>query len=313
MRVPLFSFVTAVALASAQAAVPEGWTADFAKAKAEAASSKKDLLLDFTGSDWCSWCIRLRKEVFDLPAFKEAAPKDFVLVELDFPQDKERISPETSKQNEALQAQYSVKGYPTIYLADAEGRPYAQTGYQKGGADEYLKHLASLKEIRVKRDAAFAKASGLSGVEKAAATKEGLDALGEDLVAVHYKETLKQIKELDPKDTLGVDAKFGYVAALAELDGSLVAKRAAGGDALRAVADEFLAKYPKATPTQKQQALLSVLNYLAPPKDNAAALKLLGDVKALDPDSETGKQAASIMERVQKMMEAEKGKDAPAK
>ena len=112
MRAPLFALVSAVSLVSSQASVPEGWVSDFEKAKSEAASTKRDMLLDFTGSDWCSWCIRLRKEVFDLPEFKEAAPKDFVLVELDFPQDASRVTPEIRKQNEALQAAYSA--YPTL-------------------------------------------------------------------------------------------------------------------------------------------------------------------------------------------------------
>jgi thioredoxin-related protein len=306
MRAPLFALVFAVSLVSSQASVPEGWVSDFEKAKSEAASTKRDMLLDFTGSDWCSWCIRLRKEVFDLPEFKEAAPKDFVLVELDFPQDASRVTPEIRKQNEALQAAYSVKGYPTIYLTDAAGKPYAQTGYQKGGAAGYLKHLEELREIRVKRDAAFAKAATLSGTEKAAAMKLGLDALGEDLVAIHYKETLKDIQELDPQDTLGVDAKFGFVAALANLDTLLMEKRPAGGEALRAVGDEFVAKHPKATPQQKQEALISVLNYLAPPKDNQTAMKLLSDVRALDPESESGKRAAQILGQLTERLEAEK-------
>ena len=298
--------MSAVVLVSSQASVPEGWLSDFEKAKSEAASSKRDLLLDFTGSDWCSWCIRLRKEVFDLPAFKEAAPKDFVLVELDFPQDAARVTPEIRKQNEALQATYSVKGYPTIYLTDAAGKPYAQTGYQKGGAEEYLKHLAGLREIRVKRDAAFARATALSGIEKATAVKAGLDVMGEDLVAIHYKETLKEIRELDPQDSLGADAKFGYVAALSDLDGLLMANRAEGGAVLRGVGDEFLGQHPKATPHQKQEALLSVLNYLAPPKDNLVAVKLLEDVRKLDPESESGKRAAQIHAQLVERLDVEK-------
>ena len=63
------------------------WVEDFEAAKALAAKEKKDLLIDFTGSDWCGWCIKLRKEVFDKPAFAVAA-KDYIFVELDYPQQK---------------------------------------------------------------------------------------------------------------------------------------------------------------------------------------------------------------------------------
>ena len=73
------------------------WVSDFEKAKTTAAAEGKDLLIDFTGSDWCGWCIKLRKEVFDLDAFKAAGPKNFVLVEIDFPQNKSKLSKETQR------------------------------------------------------------------------------------------------------------------------------------------------------------------------------------------------------------------------
>jgi thioredoxin-related protein len=311
MRTSLFALTSALAIISmpwATQASPEGWVTDYEKAKLDAAAAKKDLLLDFTGSDWCGWCIRLRKEVFDVQAFKDAAPKDFVLVELDFPQNASLVSPEVRKQNEALQAQFAVKGYPSIFLTDASGRPYAQTGYQKGGAEAYLKHLAELREVRVKRDAAFARAEGVQGMEKAKALKEGLDVLGEEVVAAHYKGVLGQIRELDPKDELGLDAKFGFLAAMSELEGVLGSKKSAGAEALRAAVEEFLKKYPNATKQQKQEALFGVLNYLVPPKDNQAAATLLSDIRALDPESEAGKRAGEIHERVLKMIEKQKGK-----
>ena len=308
MRLPLLATLTLLVSHLATAATPDGWTSDLAKAKAEAAATQKDLLLDFTGSDWCTWCIRLRKEVFDTDVFRLSAPKQFVLVELDFPQDASLISPEVRKQNESMQALFGIKGFPTIYLTDASGKPYARTGYEKGGGEAYMQHLTQLREIRLQRDNAFGRAAQLKGLEKAKALKEGLDALGEDLVAVHYKDTVGQIKQLDPQDQLGVDAKFGFSAAMGDLDSALASKQAAGGETLRSVADEFLTKLPKATPRQKQSALMSVLNYLTPPKDNLVALRLLEDVRKLDPESDSAKTAAEIHARVLKMIEAQKAK-----
>ncbi len=114
----------------------EGWISDFAAAKKEAADSKKDLLIDFTGSDWCSWCIKLNKEVFDHEPFKAGVKNKFVLVELDYPRDKSKLTEEVIKQNEELGNKYQIAGYPTILLCDASGKPYAATGYQDGGPEK---------------------------------------------------------------------------------------------------------------------------------------------------------------------------------
>jgi thioredoxin-related protein len=301
MKSPIIAVLSAVAF-SASSLASDGWLVDYEQAKTQAAAEKKDLLLDFTGSDWCSWCIRLRKEVFEEEAFKKAAPSQFVLVELDFPQDTSKQPEMVRKQNEALRDTFGIEGYPSIVLADASGRPYAQTGYQKGGAAAYLKHLEELRGKVKLRDAAFKRAEGAAGFEKAKALQEGLNELPESLVAAHYKSTLQQIRSLDPEDALGMDAKFGAMQAMRLLGGLLKTKQEAGGEAVRAEADRFLTEYPKFGPRQKQQALMEVLKFLMPPKDNRVALKLMEDVKALDPASEEGKVAEQIRSRVEKML-----------
>ena len=123
---PLSLLCSSILLASAFAG--DGRLIDFEKAKAQAAAEKKDLLMDFTGSDWCGWCIRLRKEVFDTDEFKAQAPQKYVLLELDYPQDQSKVSEATRAQNDRLQSQFGIQGYPTIFLADSLGRPYAQLG-----------------------------------------------------------------------------------------------------------------------------------------------------------------------------------------
>lgn len=102
----------------------------------------------------------------------------FVLVELDFPKNKSKLSEETQKQNNELRVKYGVKGYPTILLCDAEERPYAKTGYQKGGPENYVEHLNKLRERKTTRDEAFAAAKKATGVEKAKALISELEALG---------------------------------------------------------------------------------------------------------------------------------------
>ena len=129
-------------LAILPAAAAPTWLTDLDEAKKVAAKEKKDILVDFTGSDWCGWCIKLKKEVFDLPAF-EAATKKFVLVELDFPNKKPQ-SDEVKAKNRAAQKTYGITGFPTILLMDAQGEVYARTGYQAGGPEKYVAHLQEL-------------------------------------------------------------------------------------------------------------------------------------------------------------------------
>ena len=81
-------------------------------AQQEAKANNKLLLLDFTGSDWCGWCIKLNKEVFSKPEFKDYANKNLVLMEVDFPRGKSQGS-DIKKQNEGLAQQYQIEGFPT--------------------------------------------------------------------------------------------------------------------------------------------------------------------------------------------------------
>lgn len=143
------SFVLLVAAGSAHAAPigGDGWISDFDVAAKQAKAEKKDLLVDFTGSDWCGWCIRLKSEVFDHAAFTDAVTKDYVLVSLDFPRTQPAIGkvPNPTR-NAALAAEYKVSGYPTILLMTPDGEVFGQTGYQAGGPAKYVEHLNKLRE-----------------------------------------------------------------------------------------------------------------------------------------------------------------------
>lgn len=120
-----------------------GWMTDFDAAKAKAAAENKPLLVDFTGSDWCGWCIKLNKEVFSQQAFKDFAKENLILVELDFPRKKAQ-SAELAAQNQALAEKYAVRGFPTILILDAKGEVIKQTGYRRGGAEKYIEHLQGI-------------------------------------------------------------------------------------------------------------------------------------------------------------------------
>lgn len=118
-RCLLFSILCAVMVVPVFAG---GWNDNYQAALATAAKENKKVLLDFTGSDWCEWCIRLKKQVFDTPEFKQFADKNLVLVEIDRPMRKS-LRPEVLKQNVALVDQYQVEQLPTIILLSPEGKP----------------------------------------------------------------------------------------------------------------------------------------------------------------------------------------------
>jgi protein disulfide-isomerase len=116
------------------------WGTDFAAAKKAAASQKKPILALFTGSDWCIWCVRLEEEIFSQAAFKKYATEQYVLFMADFPQ-KKKLPAEVKKQNDELAQTYKIEGYPTVLVLDATGKKLAETGYEKGGAEPWIKAL----------------------------------------------------------------------------------------------------------------------------------------------------------------------------
>lgn len=128
---------------SAPAKAAFKWETDFEAALARAEAENKSLLLDFTGSDWCGWCVRLKDEVFSKKEFKEYAQENLILVELDFPRQK-KLSKELKKQNQELAKKFGVRGYPTIILLDKKGKKVGQTGYKAGGPKAYVEHLEKM-------------------------------------------------------------------------------------------------------------------------------------------------------------------------
>jgi len=185
-------------------AEPSDWIIDFEAAKKKAAEEKKSLLVNFTGSDWCGYCIRLEKEVFSKDAFREGVKDKFVLVTIDYPEDESKVDDKTRAQNEKLGEQYHVDGYPTIVLSDAAGKPYAFTGYEPGGAEKYMAHLNDLLAVKSGFDKAVAEAEAAEGMEKAAKLASAVEALKlpHEFVAGFYQDEIQLIKSIDKEGTL---------------------------------------------------------------------------------------------------------------
>jgi protein disulfide-isomerase len=136
----IYSALFLAAMVIALRAEP-AWQTNFEAAKAQAKKENKPLLVDFTGSDWCGFCIRLKKGVWDKPEFAKYAEKNLVLVELDFPR-KKKLPADLQKQNDKLNEKFKIEGFPTILLLDAEGKELDRfVGYEGENAEAYVKKI----------------------------------------------------------------------------------------------------------------------------------------------------------------------------
>lgn len=119
------------------------WLTDYANAQVVAKKTNSNILMYFTGSDWCSPCKALKKDLFDTSQFKEVA-KDYVLLYVDLPRKKELLSAKEMQQNKALLSQWNKKGvFPLISLVNSEEKEVASlSGYgSKVDVEKYLDFL----------------------------------------------------------------------------------------------------------------------------------------------------------------------------
>ncbi|MGE3954898.1 MAG: thioredoxin family protein [Parachlamydiales bacterium] len=140
-----FTFLLTAALpslAEAKAKQKIEWLHNYDKAVELSKSEHKPILIFFTGSDWCGWCKKLKKEVFDKPEFAESMGDKFVYLEIDQPMKGQ--SSDLEEQKDKLQKQYGIRGLPAVVIVDSNGRQIAQTGYKEGGPEAYAKHLQQL-------------------------------------------------------------------------------------------------------------------------------------------------------------------------
>ena len=133
-------FLITIILSFGVLAQAENWNEDFEKASSEAKTSGKYLLLNFSGSDWCPWCMKLEREVFSHEAFKTFAKENLVYVSIDFPRKKYQ-SKKRKEENQKLMEKFKVRGLPTIIILSPDGELLGTTGYRSGGAERYVDHL----------------------------------------------------------------------------------------------------------------------------------------------------------------------------
>ena len=133
-------------------AIPfSNWQPSFEKAKEIAKNNHQLILLNFSGSDWCGPCIRMRKEIFDSETFSAMADSLLVLVNADFPRNKKnQPGKSVQAQNEMLADKYNTEGkFPLTVLLDENGNLIKSwDGLPKESVQQFASEIKALSDTR---------------------------------------------------------------------------------------------------------------------------------------------------------------------
>jgi thioredoxin-related protein len=299
MKKTIFAIIVSVLIASggtAMSATGSEWMEDFKAAKARATLEGKDMLLNFSGSDWCGWCIKLKKEVFSQPGFITKAAKNYVLVELDYPQ-RIKQPARIKEQNQKLVKTYGVVGFPTVLVTDAKGRVYARAGYMAGGPEKFMGYLEKLRKTKDEGYALIARAEKAQGLEKARLLDQAVDVMSESKMEID-PEIIGQIKKLDKDNKAGLKAKYEVREGL----GKIMQETGQTGDYYKALKDLDGLIASVQSPRLKQyiyfvKAKICLLGM----KDKEAGLENLKTAERIAPNTDESKQLSKMIKQLEAM------------
>ena len=282
------------------------WLTDLEAAKKQAAAENKAILVDFTGSDWCGYCIRLKKNVFDKPEFADYAKDKFVLLEIDVPNNP-KFDRELLKKNRQLCSDFNVSGFPTILVLTPQGE--VAGGFVGGKPD--LNAVQAALDPALENVAALAAAEKLTGDEKTKALAACYEALP-DSVKESAKSLRGKIVANDPNDLSGLKAEVEAEKQLAEIEAKLIA---AGND-MKKVLATLEALMPEVLPANKPIMLNSLFELRMLTSENEQDLEkakqTLDELAALLPDQKADIEAlkarisadpAALLEKIKKQRE----------
>ena len=268
MKKILSAFVVVMVSALAQSApsvslsVPKGWIEDVAKARAKAALQGKFVLMAFSGSDWCGWCVRMEKEVFSQQEFVGKASQKYVLVMIDIPRDKSKLSDLAASQNQEIARQYRIGGYPSVVITDAKGEEVSRhSGYVRGGPKAFLERLDKLT-AGVKRPSLGMGAYplGQSDLAPLLVCRAG-ECTGELEVDVNLEVSRRPVKTLNAKncDMEAVRALLDRMAA--EINAMTAGTGGSPATHLKAL-DALFGQYAKEAKLSKEEMLEAQIRLL---------------------------------------------------
>ena len=150
----LAAALLALPAAADQSAIPftgaelGAWTQDYAAATNAAATDGKPVLLDFTGSDWCGWCMLMENKVFCTQEWEDWAATNIYLVAIDFPNDTSKVPDEYQTRNRELSKQFGVREYPTFIVLDSKGQKLGQLGADRNATPaKFIRKLCDVLGI----------------------------------------------------------------------------------------------------------------------------------------------------------------------
>jgi thioredoxin-related protein len=125
----------------------QDWQTDFESAKKLATDQDKNIIIVFSGSDWCAPCIKLDKNIWQSDAFKNQSANDWILLKADFPRKKaNELSKDQTAHNRKLAEKYNIEGsFPLVVLVDKNGKVQGKMGFKNVSPEEYIKMIQALE------------------------------------------------------------------------------------------------------------------------------------------------------------------------
>lgn len=137
-----------ITLAITNLAISQDWQINFENAKKTASEQDKNIVIVFSGSDWCAPCIKLDKNIWQSEAFKKESKEEWVLVKADFPRKKaNELSKDQTEHNRKLAEKYNVEGsFPLVVVLDKNGKVLGKMGFKNVSPEEYIKMIHALEK-----------------------------------------------------------------------------------------------------------------------------------------------------------------------
>jgi thioredoxin-related protein len=270
------------------------WHRDYASAMNEARTENKKLLIVFTGTDWIEICAKFYDEILGDPSFIETVSAKFALLKLEYPKD--NVLPrEEAAQKAVLREAYRVRGFPTVVLTDAAGRPFGLNGYQPLAPKEYGEQILAINAVHEEGLEVAKKATELSGEEKAKGLSRAIPDLPGALVARFYRPEIEAVLAADPEDSLKLGGPFRKL--LAEADYSKEIQKLARESKwteMIAATDRHIASQ-KLDGEALQGALLNRAGFERRSGKEEAATVTLRQIVAIDAKSAPGEEAVRLL------------------
>ncbi len=290
----------AIVFSSIPAALPaQGvaiWHRDYPSAVAAAQAEGKKILIVFTGTDWIEICEKFHDEILAQPAFMEAVSGRFTLLKLEYPKDNMMPREEAAQKN-FLREAYRVRGYPTVVLAEAGGRPFGMNGYQTVTPAEYAAQIRKIDAAHEASLLAGREAESAEGIDKARKMRRAIPDLPGGLIVRHYRKEMEAILTLDPDDTLEERKSFGGLLAEADYAKAMqdLGKESKWAEMI-ALTESFVGEN-KLEGEALQRALFNQAVLHRRLDDKAGERAVLEKIVAIDAESETGKAARETLEK----------------